>query len=77
MKKIIKTGKFVYKTTCNVCDCEFLHDEQEIENKEIIIPPDGSRGIYQYVIFPCCGESIRHTSLNQMRKQLKISGVAK
>lgn len=77
MKKIIKTGKFVYKTTCNVCDCEFVYDEQEIENKEIIIPPDGSRGIYQYVICPCCGESIRHTSLNQMRKQLKISGVAK
>lgn len=74
MKKIIKTGKFVYKTTCNVCGCEFVYDEEEVENKETIIPPDGSRGICQYVICPCCGESIRHTSLNQMRNQLKIVG---
>ena len=74
MKKIIKTGKFVYKTTCNVCDCEFVYDEQEIENKEIIIPADGSRGLYQYVVCPCCGETIRHNLSNQIRKQLKIVG---
>lgn len=74
MKKILKTGKFVYKTTCNVCGCEFVYDEQEVENKEFIIPDGGSRGLYQYVVCPCCGESIRHTSLNQMRKQLKIVG---
>ena len=71
MKKIIKTGKFVYKTTCNVCDCEFVYDEQEVENEEFIIPDGGSRGVYQYVICPCCGEKIRNTSLNQMPKAVK------
>ena len=65
MKKILKTGKFVYKTTCNVCGCEFVYDEEEIENKEIRIP-DGSRGICQYVVCPCCGEPIRHNLSNQI-----------
>lgn len=73
MKKIIKTGKFVYKTTCNVCDCEFVYDEQEIENEKVTIP-DGSRGVYQNVICPCCGEKIRHNLSNQIREQLKIVG---
>lgn len=65
MKKILKTGKFVYKTTCNVCDCEFVYDEEEIEHEKVTIP-DGSRGIYQNVICPCCGEMIRHNLSNQI-----------
>lgn len=65
MKKILKTGKFVYKTTCNVCDCEFVYDEQEVWNEEVIIS-DGSHGIYQYVICPCCGEKIIHNLSNQI-----------
>lgn len=66
MKKILKTGKFVYKTTCNVCGCEFVYDDQEVENKEFIIPDDGCRGLYQYVVCPCCGEMIRHNLSNQI-----------
>lgn len=70
MKKILKTGKFVYKKTCNVCDCEFVYDEEEVENKQVIIP-DGSHGMYKYVICPCCGEKIRHTMANQMPKSVE------
>ena len=66
MKKILKTVKFVYKTTCNVCGCEFVYDGQEVENKEFIIPDGGSRGSCQYVICPCCGNIIRHNSSNQI-----------
>lgn len=70
MKKILKTGKLLYKRTCNVCECEFVYDKEEVENEKVIIL-DGSHGIYQFVICPCCGEKIRHTEANLMPKAVE------
>ena len=76
MKKILKTGKFLYKTTCNMCDCVFVYDEEEVKNEKVTIP-DGSQGIYQYVICPCCGEKIRHGWSKRMVKAVENSEVTK
>lgn len=65
MKRIINMGKNVYKVMCTTCTCEFVYDDKEIE-KETKTLPDGSHGLMCYVICPCCGTMIEHSSLNKL-----------
>ena len=68
MKKVVKTGKYIYKTTCNVCECVFVYDEKEIEKEEYTIY-DGSHGIKKFVTCPCCGEKVVHAEYNKIEHQ--------
>lgn len=59
MKRIINMGKDVYKVCCNICACEFVYDDEEVESEQIMLP-DGSPGLKRYVVCPCCGVLIEH-----------------
>ena len=65
MKRIINMGKDVYKVCCNICACEFVYDEKEVDNEEVTLP-DGSPGLKRYVTCSCCGVLIEHSSLNKV-----------
>lgn len=72
MYKIIKYGHIFLETSCPKCDCEFLFESDDIEDKENILDNNGCTARTDYVLTcPFCKQKIIRSNFEIKKKSSK------